>query len=167
VIFLGLRELHSDFTFDRPGGELNSSNWSSAFTLSKGADADIDVGMPVVTEAGILVGQVSEVGDNWANVRPVIDVETNVGVLVGEAGNAAMAIGDFALMQTGCCKLNHLTEGPALERTWCSPPSGAAPSPRPGGGLYRVRLTEAGGRCLWRAAPRATWTASHVFVTRT
>jgi rod shape-determining protein MreC len=146
---LGLREQHSDFTFESARVvNWNSSNWSSAFTLSKGADADIDVGMPVVTEAGILVGQVSEVGDNWANVRTGIDVETNVGVLVGEAGNAAMAIGDFALMQTGCCKLYHLTEGTSLlekDVVLTSGRGGAFPQGLVVGYIESV-LTEAGGQ---------------------
>ena len=146
---LNLREQHSDFVFESARVvNWNSSNWASAFTLSKGANADIDVGMPVVTEAGILVGQVSEVGDNWATVRTVIDVETNVGVLVGEAGNAAMAVGDFALMQTGRSKIYHLTEGTSLlekDVVLTSGRGGAFPQGLVVGYIESV-LTEAGGQ---------------------
>ncbi len=157
---LNLREQHSDFVFESARVvNWNSSNWSSAFTLSKGENAGIAVGMPVVTEAGILVGQVSELGDNWANVRTVIDVETNVGVLVGEAGNAAMAIGDFALMQSGRCKIYHLTEGTSLLEKDVVLTSGRGGAfPRAWCGLYRVRVTEPAADALWRAAPGGVWT---------
>jgi rod shape-determining protein MreC len=146
---LNLKQKHSDFTFESARVvNWNSSNWSSSFTISKGESAGIAVGMPVVTEAGELVGQISELGDNWANVKTVIDVDTNVGVLVGEAGNAAMAIGDFALMQEGRCKLFHMTEGTSLleeDVVLTSGRGGAFPQGLVVGYIESV-LTEAGGQ---------------------
>ena len=146
---LGLRQKHSDFTFEsaRIVG-WNSSNWSSSFTISKGENSGIAVGMPVVTAAGELVGQVSELGETWANVNTIIDVSTNVGVLVGEAGNAAMAIGDFALMQDGRSKIYHLTEGTSLlegDIVLSSGRGGAFPQGLVLGTIEAV-LTEAGGQ---------------------
>lgn len=112
---LGLREKHSDFVFESAKiVEWNSSNWASSFTLSKGSDAGIEVGDCVVTEYGALVGQVMELGGTWAAVRTVVDVEMNIGALVGEAGNAAMIVGDFSLMQRGRTKLTHQTDGTQL-----------------------------------------------------
>ena len=146
---LELKQKHSDFTFESVRiVNWNSSNWSSSFTISKGENYDLRVGMPVVTEAGELVGQISEIGDTWANVKTIIDVETNVGVLVGEAGNAAMAIGDFALMQEGKCKIYHLTEGTSLlidDVVLTSGRGGAFPQGLVVGYIDTV-LTEAGGQ---------------------
>ena len=146
---LDLKQKHSDFTFESVRiVNWNSSNWSSSFTISKGENYDLRVGMPVVTEAGELVGQISEIGDTWANVKTIIDVETNVGVLVGEAGNAAMAIGDFALMQEGKCKIYHLTEGTSLlidDVVLTSGRGGAFPQGLVVGYIDTV-LTEAGGQ---------------------
>lgn len=146
---LGLSQKHSDFVFESVRVvNWNSSNWSSSFTISKGENSGLLVGQPVVTEAGELIGQISELGDTWANVNTTIDVETNVGVLVGEAGNAAMAIGDFALMQDGYCKLYHLTEGTTLlegDIVLTSGRGGAFPQGLVVGYIEEI-LTEAGGQ---------------------
>ena len=112
---LNLREKHSDFVFESAKiVSWNTPNWTSSFTISKGERHGIKVGNCAVTEYGALVGQVVELGADWATVRSVIDVELSVGALVGEAGNAAMIIGDFALMHRGYTKLTHLTEGTQL-----------------------------------------------------
>ena len=46
----------------------NASNWSSSFTISKGSDNGLEVGDSVITEYGVLVGTISELGSNWATV---------------------------------------------------------------------------------------------------
>jgi len=112
---LNLADRHSDFVFETAKiTSWSSSNWASSFTLSKGSASGIELGDCVVTESGALVGQIAELGEDWATVRTVIDIDTSVGALVGEAGNAAMAIGDFTLMQDGYLKLTYLTEGTQL-----------------------------------------------------
>jgi rod shape-determining protein MreC len=112
---IGLIDKHRDFVLESAKIIYwNPSNWSSSFTISKGSTHGIELGNCVVNESLSLVGQVSELGDTWATVRSVIDVELNVGVLVGEAGNAAMVVGDFALMNRGKTKLTYLTEGTQL-----------------------------------------------------
>ena len=108
---LDLREKHEDFVFesaniiDRP-----ASNWSVTYTLSKGEESGIKVGNCVIDSQYNLVGQVMEVGSGWSTVRSVVDADIRVGALVGEGGNAAMIVGDFALMQKGQTKLTYLTE---------------------------------------------------------
>lgn len=112
---LNLREKHADFVFESARiTAWNSSNWSSSFTISKGESSGIAVGDSVVNEYGALVGQVIELGSSWATVRTVLDVDTSIGALVGEGGNAAMLMGDFTLMQQGSMKLTYLTEGTQL-----------------------------------------------------
>lgn len=108
---LDLREKHKDYVFesanivDRP-----ASNWSETYTISKGEESGIVVGNCVIDSQYNLVGQVIEVGKGWATVRSVIDADMRVGALVGEGGNAAMIVGDFALMQNGETKLTYLTQ---------------------------------------------------------
>jgi rod shape-determining protein MreC len=109
---LNFAEKHTDFTMvSAKIVSWNASNWSSTFTLSKGSDDGIALGDGVITEYGALVGQVTELGTAWATVSTVIDVETNVGALIGDAGSAAMVVGNFALMQQGTVKLTYLAEG--------------------------------------------------------
>lgn len=115
---LDFSEKHEDFVYESAKiTAWSDSNWSSSFTISKGADNaehPIEVGDCVVTEYGALVGQIIEVGSSWSTVRTVIDSSIDVGALVGEAGSVGMCVGDFALMQKGLLKLTYLSENAQL-----------------------------------------------------
>ena len=115
---LGFSQKHEDFVFEPAKiTAWSSSNWSSTFTISKGADNSdnpIEVGDCVVTEYGALVGQIIEVGSTWSTVRTVVDSAIDVGALVGEAESVGMCVGDFALMQEDCLKLTYLSENAQL-----------------------------------------------------
>ena len=89
----------------------DAGNYTSAFSIGKGAGSGIEVGDCVVTEYGVLAGQVVELGDDWATVRTVIDVDMDVGALAGADSYAGMITGDFALMRQGKTKLGYLTGG--------------------------------------------------------
>lgn len=109
---LDFKEKHSDMTLESAKIiSWSSSNWSNSFTISKGSDCDIAVGDSVITEYGVLVGQVIEVGTSWATVRTVIDISTNIGAFISGSGTSGMLVGDFAMMQDGCAKLTYLTDG--------------------------------------------------------
>lgn len=109
-------EEHSDFTFESAKIiSWTSSNWSSTFMISKGTDNNIDVGNCIVTESGILVGQVIEAGKTWASVRTVIDVDTNIGVLVGASSMPGMTMGNFQLMQNGCTMLTYMSDSSKMK----------------------------------------------------
>lgn len=146
---LNLQERHSDFVFESAKiVEWSSSNWASTFTISKGETSGIELGDSVVTEYGALVGQVVELGNSWATVRTVIDVDMDMGALVGDNGNAAMAVGEFSLMQEGLIKLTYLTEGLQLfegDEVLTSGMGGKFPQGLMIGTVKEV-LTEAGGQ---------------------
>ena len=146
---LNFAKKNSDFEFESVRiVSWSASNWASVFTISKGSDAGLEVGDCVVTEYGALVGQIIELGTNWANVRTVIDIDMSVGVLVGEAGNAAMVIGDYALMHEGKVKLTYLTEGTLPldgDVVLTSGKGGIFPQGLVVGTIYSVN-TEAGGQ---------------------
>lgn len=109
---LEFKDKHSDFTMESAKVvSWSTSNWEHSFTISKGSSADIEVGDAVITEYGVLVGQVTEVGVNWATVNTVIDISTNIGALVAESGSSGLLIGDYAMMQDGYAKLGYLTDG--------------------------------------------------------
>lgn len=112
---LDLKEKRTDFVLESVRIiDRTASNWANTFTINKGESSGISLNCPVITESGALVGQVTEVGDDWATVRSIIDVDINVGALVGEAGSAAILAGDFSLMQDGYVKLTYLSEGTQL-----------------------------------------------------
>lgn len=90
-----------------------ASNWSSSFAISKGSSDNIAVGDPVITPAGDLVGQVTEVGANWATVTTIVDTSTGIGA-TASGDISALAAGDFSLMQSGCLKLSYIPTGSSL-----------------------------------------------------
>ena len=126
----------------------DASNWVSAFTISKGSDNGVEKGDCVITESGMMVGQISELGSNWATVRTIIDVNMDAGVLVGDSSIAAMLVGDYALMQEGRCKLSYFTEEATLftgDSVVTSGRGGAFPSGIVVGSVTELR-SEAGGQ---------------------
>ena len=108
---LNLSQKHTDFKFESAKVvSWNASNWASTFTISKGADSGLEVGDAVVTEYGVLVGTVAELGSNWAIVDTVVDIGTKIGVLVGAEETSAMLMGDYTLMNSRYMKLSFVAE---------------------------------------------------------
>lgn len=146
---LEFKEKHSDMTLESAKVVAwTTSNWSHSFTISKGKSADIAVGDCVITEYGVMVGQVTEVGSTWATVCTVIDLNTNVGALVSENGAAGLLVGDFAMMQDGCVKLSYLADGAQIfsgDTVMTSGSGGAFPQGLVIGTIKSVK-TEAGGQ---------------------
>lgn len=56
----------------------NPGNWFNTFTIDKGKNNGIRPGMAVLDEKGNMVGQVTEVGDNWAKALSIIDRDSSV-----------------------------------------------------------------------------------------
>jgi len=146
---LNLREKHSDFVFESAKVVLwSSSNWEHTFTISKGASSGIELGDPVVTEYNAVVGQITELGENWATVSSVIDVDMSVGALSGSSGTSGVVVGEFALMQNKTAKLTYLADGAQIfvgDEVLTSGSGGAFPQGLLIGRLIAVQ-TEAGGQ---------------------
>lgn len=146
---LEFKEKHSDMTLESAKiVAWTSSNWAHSFTISKGSGSDIAVGDCVITEYGVMVGQVTEVGTTWATVATVIDLDTNIGALVAENGASGLLVGDFAMMQDGCVKLSYLADGAQVfsgDTVMTSGSGGAFPQGLVVGTVSSVK-TEAGGQ---------------------
>ena len=146
---LEFKEKRSDMTLE-PAKVISwtSSNWANSFTISKGTSSDIAVGDSVITEYGVLVGQVIEAGTTWATVRTIIDINTNIGAFVSENGSAGMLVGDFALMQEGNAKMTYLADGAQIfsgDTVMTSGAGGAFPQGLVIGTISSVQA-EAGGQ---------------------
>lgn len=109
---LEFKEKHSTMTLESAKVvSWGTSNWADFFTISKGSSSELEVGDCVITEYGVLVGQITEIGTTWATVSTVIDINTSVGALVFENGTSGLLVGDLAMMQEGCAKLTYLADG--------------------------------------------------------
>lgn len=149
---LNLRDKHTDFVYESSKiVSWDSSNYTSAFTISKGSDMGIEVGDSVVTEYGALVGQVTELGSSWATVRTIIDVNTSVGALVGTNSYAGMATGDYTLMLDGNCRMGYLASSAQIfegDEVLTSGKGGNFPAGLLIGKVIAV-MTEAGGQTTY------------------
>ena len=106
-----LRQRHTSFVVESAKVvSWNTSNWASTFTISKGEESGISIGDAVMTEYGVLVGTVRAIGTNWATVETVVDLNANIGVLVGSEETSAMLQGDYTLMGSQYMKLSFVAE---------------------------------------------------------
>lgn len=146
---LNLREGHTDYVMESSKIVLwSSSNWSSSFTISKGSASGIEIGDPVITEYGVLVGQITELGTTWATVSTMLDVNMSVGAFVGEAQTSGMVVGEYSFMKKKQAKLTYMAEGAQIfvgDDVLTSGGGGAFPAGLVIGKLTAVK-TESGGQ---------------------
>ncbi|MBQ6466273.1 MAG: rod shape-determining protein MreC [Oscillospiraceae bacterium] len=149
---LNLRDKHSDYVFESAKVVLwSSSNWAHSFTISKGTSSGIEQGDPVVTEYGAVVGQITEIGENWATVSTVIDVDMSLGAFVGNTGTSGIVLGEYALMKERQAKLTYLADGAQIyvgDEVLTSGAGGAFPQGLVIGRITAVQ-TEAGGQVMY------------------
>lgn len=149
---LNLRDKHTDFVYESAKiVSWDASNYTSAFTISKGETSGIELGDCVVTEYGVLVGQVVELGDTWATVRTIVDIEMDVGAAFGESGYTGMISGEFSLMKQGLTRLTYLTAGSQLfkgDEVLTSGKGGSFPAGLVIGTVTTI-MTEAGGQTTY------------------
>ena len=145
---LELREQHTDYEMESSKIVLwSSSNWSSSFTISKGASSGIEFGDPVITEYGVVVGQVTEVGETWATVSTLIDVDMSLGAYVGASGSSGMVIGEYSFMRNKQAKLTFLADGAQIfvgDEVLTSGSGGAFPAGLVIGTITNVQTEEGG-----------------------
>ena len=129
----------------------DSSNYTSAFTIGKGSKSGIELGDCVITEYGALVGQVIELGSDWATIRTIIDVDMDVGALVGEDNYAGVITGEFSLMKQGLTRVTYLSSGANIfqrDEVLTSGKGGSFPAGLLIGEVSTV-MTESGGQVTY------------------
>jgi len=76
----------------------DSSNWFDVFTINRGSNSGIEVGMNVLAGSG-LVGIVTDVSPNYATVRSIIDDSNNVSAMVTTTGDNFNVSGNLQQMR--------------------------------------------------------------------
>jgi len=114
---LDFRDLHAGYTSEMATlMSWGADNWSSSFIINKGyMNSNIERGHGVVTEYGVLLGQVSEVGATTSTVITVLDTTFRAAVYVGGDGTdnvdgTATAKGDFTFMRSELLILDHIDD---------------------------------------------------------
>lgn len=90
-----LYKLDSNYTdYETVGARIiasGTSNWFNSFTINKGSKDGIKVNMNVIADEG-LVGIVTDVGENYANVRCIIDDTANTsGMIISTNDNCIIS----------------------------------------------------------------------------
>ncbi len=91
-----------------------SESQSALLTLNLGSRDGIQVGMPVLTEAG-LVGSISAVGKTSCTLRLITEGMASAGAYASRTGEVGLIEGDIALKGTGKCYLSYLGENSLIE----------------------------------------------------
>jgi len=110
----GFLERHEGYVLEEASVEKwGSNNWASTFTINKGyanSVTPIARGNSVITEYGVLIGQITEVSATTSTVVSVLDTTFSAGAFVGDGEGSVTAKGDFTLMNSGQLMLDHLGE---------------------------------------------------------
>lgn len=105
-----LDEQYTDY--DKIGARVigkDTGNWYSNFVIDKGSNDGIKTDMNVMAGTG-LVGIVTRVGPNWANVRSIIDDTSNLSGMVMSTSDTLIVSGDLELMDEGYIRFSQLID---------------------------------------------------------
>jgi len=89
------------------------NNWYETLVINKGMSDGISVGNVVMTGEGI-VGQITEVGANWARISALINMDNAVGVRNARTGDIALVEGDISLSKEGFCKMTFMSQNASV-----------------------------------------------------
>lgn len=113
--YLGAKRANTEYFFcdaNLIGSE--SGKYISSFTLDRGSTSGIKIGMPVITDVGV-IGKVTEVGLTFCRVSTVINYDSSIGAYVERSGEVGLVSGDFSRRRDGLCILEYLSFGADVE----------------------------------------------------
>lgn len=84
------------------------NSWYDTVMLNKGSSSGIEEDDIVVTGLGV-VGRVTELGRNWAQVSTVINISNSVGIKLSRTGDVGVVSGDANLAEDKNCRLEYLS----------------------------------------------------------
>ncbi len=115
---LGVRELHDDYTME-PAYLIawDGSSWRSSFTIGKGSDHGMEVGMCAVDEYGQMVGIITDLGANWSRITTILDSQMEISASVASSGYTGVVQGTYESETTGILRMNYLTNEASLKNS--------------------------------------------------
>lgn len=91
------------------------SNWFASFTVDKGRNSGIQEGQAVITADKSLVGKVTRVGTNWAEVMTIVDPGFSAGAKVKRSHDMGVAEGGSEIRESRQLKLSYLNRETDIE----------------------------------------------------
>lgn len=128
---LGLKEANPSWELvDSYVISRSSQDWSSSFTINRGTNAGIEEGMCAVTANGELVGLVSQVGPNYAEVKTLLDSSLEISATISSSGYNGLVQGGYASGQQGLLRMNYLPSSAVIRNQDQIVTSGSTVYPR-------------------------------------
>ena len=107
---LELKEQHEDYKLEPAYiTSWGASSWRSAFTIGKGSNKGLEVGMCAITENGQVVGIITDVGANWATVTTILDNGLEISASIASSGYNGVVQGTYQSEDTRLLRMNYLT----------------------------------------------------------
>ena len=119
----------------------SSNDWTSTFTINRGTNAGIQVGMCAVTANGELVGLVQEVGSNYAVVKSIMDSSLEISATISSSGYNGMVKGGYSEGLSDKLRMNYLPSSATIHINDQVVTTGSTVYPR---GLIVGKVVDAG-----------------------
>ena len=119
----------------------SSTDFTSVLTINRGSDAGIATNMCAVTETGEVVGLVTQVGKNYAEVKTVLDSTLEISSTISSSGYNGMVKGGYMNGTEKLLKMDYLPSAAIIRNNQQVVTSGSTVYPR---GLIVGSVVDAG-----------------------
>ena len=119
----------------------SSTDFTSVLTVNRGSDAGIATNMCAVTETGEVVGLVTQVGKNYAEIKTVLDSTLEISSTISSSGYNGMVKGGYMNGTEKLLKMDYLPSAAIIRNNQQVVTSGSTVCPR---GLIVGSVVDAG-----------------------
>ena len=139
---MNLLETHEDYKLvDAYIIGWNSSDWQNTLTINRGTNSGIQKNMCAVTENGEVVGLVTDVGINYAEVTTILDSTLEISGTIASSGYNGMVRGGYIDGHQTLLQMNYLPSAAIIRNKEQVVTSGSTVYPR---GLIMGNVVDAG-----------------------
>ncbi len=139
---LDLKATHEDYVLaDAYIIGWSSTDWENTLTINRGTAAGIQENMCAVTANGEVVGLVTDVGVNWAEITTVLDSTLEISGTIASSGYNGMVSGGYTEGHETLLQMNYLPSAAIIRNKEQVVTSGSTVYPR---GLIMGYIVDAG-----------------------
>ena len=115
-------------------------DWNNAITVNRGSDSGVQVGMCAITSNGEVVGLVSQVGNNYCEIKTVLDSSLQISATIASSGYSGMVCGGYSTGLEDMLRMDYLPSTSVIRNGDQVVTSGSTVYPR---GLILGRVVDA------------------------
>ena len=119
----------------------SSTDFTNVLTINRGTNAGIETNMCAITENGEVVGLVTQVGPNYAQVKTVLDSTLEISSTISDSGYNGMVSGGYLNGNEKLLRMNYLPSAAIIRNNQQVVTSGSTVYPR---GLIVGSIVDAG-----------------------